>query len=223
MLYELAFNWGVHVMTVADSGKPAAGKLIHCPVCGKSMTIPPGYENTPGKCPGCGATVNDGTESLVDMLDPPVVATRRDASLQKQVPVAAESLWRSLALSSLWGFAAGGGGAVLTMVVMTVRKGFASDFSVTALISGAGYGLTIGFVLAFGWALNRRRALNVWTSALAAGIAAAFFGTSSYLVEWVAVAPPDFGIPETALMNLLGGAVIGIILWYCSAWWDEHS
>lgn len=212
-------------MAAANTGTPTppVGKLIHCPVCGKAMTIPAGYENTPGKCTACGATVNDGAESLVDMLDPPLVSSRRAAPAQRGEVGAREPYGRPWFKAALWGLVGGGGGAAVAMAGMTAHKGTTGDFSLTALLSGAGYGLTIGFVLAFGWALNRYGTPRVWTSALVGGGTAAVLGTGSYLVEWAAVAPPDFGVIETAIMYLMGGGVAGIILWYCSTWWDEHS
>ncbi|MBN2310568.1 MAG: hypothetical protein JXR94_16465, partial [Candidatus Hydrogenedentes bacterium] len=62
-------------------------KIVTCAKCGQKMAIPPGYENTPGRCTKCGAVVNQpnrGQAPTAQQQAPPV--QQQAPRAQQQAP-----------------------------------------------------------------------------------------------------------------------------------------
>jgi hypothetical protein len=105
------------------------------------MAIPAGYENTPGKCRICGATVNDGTESVLE------VEIRRPRPVmppKKSNPV--KTVVHALSWGLLWGLIGAVVAGILMAVVLTLRGKVGDILTVKAVVALLG-GAVVGFII----------------------------------------------------------------------------
>ena len=191
--------------------QPAAKpKVAACPICGHKMVIPPGYENKPGKCPGCGSIVTPSSESILESL----YETTRPASVQSAPPKKKprESLLTTLIRGAVVGLIGAVIGGVITALMVRVVRSRAESLNIKSLLMSADIGITLGFVVCSGVVIIKKLAAGP-VGGMLVGIAISLVvNTLCYLFEWALVTKPDQPFLLSSVVALLAGLVAGVVL-----------
>jgi len=195
------------------------GKIIACSVCGKKMTVPPQYQNTPGKCPVCGSIVNANagassealrsSSPLDDLYEPakPVSAAVPAKPQKEKEPVGRAILW-SLLFMALGAII----GGVIFATAMYLAGATGKFFSLKAFIASSGTGATVGSIIAGTWFFIRRLSLNLIADTLVATAIGLASSTFFYMLEWVLITKPDKPLWQAWIVGLFAGFIAGIFL-----------
>ena len=180
-------------------------KVIKCSICGKQMAIPPGYENTPGTCTGCGAEVNvppPGDDASPAPAPTPEV---RQASF-------VEELRGTIPAAAAWGLAGALAGGIALASILCFIASRGETIVLSGVIATADSGALMGFVICSTWVIVVRTSAGAIAGALVAGCMSLPLGILCYLMEWAFITRPDESILLMAFVSLIGGLFAGLLI-----------